>query len=183
MTKMVKIHKSQGFTLVELMIVIVIIAVMVAMSVNLASLVNKNRLTAQINTLIGSINLARSEAIKRAAPITMCRSNDDSDDCAIGERWDYGWLVFSDSDGDGSFEMADGDEILRAFAPLSGGDETVRNTLITTNGASNMIYMANGRLSNNIGRTFTLTDDDVPHPKTLVVGPSGRPRMGDNDKQ
>ncbi|MDH5227133.1 MAG: GspH/FimT family pseudopilin [Gammaproteobacteria bacterium] len=87
--------RQRGLTLVELMITIFIMAVLAMLAVPSfrdASL--GSRLSAAANSLHGSIQIARSEAIKVNAPITLCASSDGST-CATGGDWDQGWIVMT----------------------------------------------------------------------------------------
>jgi type IV fimbrial biogenesis protein FimT len=86
-------HGERGLTLIELMIALLVLAVLVAMaapSFRDASL--GGRLTATANSLLGSIQIARSEAIKANAPTTLCVSSDGAT-CAGAGDWDQGWIV------------------------------------------------------------------------------------------
>lgn len=88
---------ERGFTLVELMVTLVVLAVLIAIGMPaLNGLMNSNRLTAQANELVGAIQMARSEAIKRNAPVSMCGSLDGAT-CAAAGDW-VQWLVVLDSD-------------------------------------------------------------------------------------
>jgi len=85
-------------TLVELMFTIFIMAVLAMLAVPSfrdASL--GSRLTATANSLHGSIQIARSEAIKANAPIVLCASAD-GEECATGGDWDQGWIVINGDD-------------------------------------------------------------------------------------
>lgn len=94
---------QRGLTLVELMFTIFIMAVLAMLSIPSwrdASL--GSRLTATANSLHGSIQIARSEAIKANTPIKLCASSDGAT-CAAGGDWDQGWIVVRellDEDGD-----------------------------------------------------------------------------------
>jgi len=96
-------NRQRGMTLVELMFTIFIMAVLAMLSVPSwrdASL--GSRLTATANSLHGSIQIARSEAIKANRPITLCASAD-GETCAAAGDWDQGWIVLRellDEDGD-----------------------------------------------------------------------------------
>ncbi len=88
---------ERGFTLVELMVTVVVLAVLIAIGMPaMNGLINSNRLTAQSNELVGAIQMARSEAIKRNAPVSMCGSLDGVN-CAAAGDWAQ-WLVVLDSD-------------------------------------------------------------------------------------
>jgi type IV fimbrial biogenesis protein FimT len=83
-----------GFTLIEMMITIVVLAILLGIAVpsfRNASL--SGQLRSAANDFIATANFARSEAIKRGTPVTMCVSADGSS-CAAG-GWEQGWIVLS----------------------------------------------------------------------------------------
>ena len=85
--------RQRGMTLVELMFTIFIMAVLAMLAVPSfrdASL--GGRLAATANSLHGAIQIARSEAIKANAPVSLCASSDGAT-CAVADDWDQGWIV------------------------------------------------------------------------------------------
>jgi type IV fimbrial biogenesis protein FimT len=85
--------RQRGLTLVELMFTIFIMAVLAMLAIPSwrdASL--GSRLTATANSLHGSIQIARSEAIKTNTPIKLCVSTD-GETCTGPGDWDEGWIV------------------------------------------------------------------------------------------
>jgi type IV fimbrial biogenesis protein FimT len=88
---------SGGFTMVELLTALAVLAILVALAVpnfNDASL--SARLNGFANSLVASAQVARSEAIKRNSTIRLCASVD-GDDCD-GTGWEQGWIVMTDDD-------------------------------------------------------------------------------------
>lgn len=87
-----KHHK--GFTLLELVITIAIIAVAMAIAVpSMATFMRNAELTSISNSLLASINTARSEAMKRGMN-AMVKPVDST-------NWRKGWIVFVDVARDG----------------------------------------------------------------------------------
>lgn len=86
---------QKGFTLVELMVAIALLAILLSIGVPSFT---KVRLELQRDNAIRafqqSLQLARSEAIKRSQSIEVCvRLN--SSTCATDKDWSNGWLVKS----------------------------------------------------------------------------------------
>lgn len=84
---------GRGFTLIELMIVIVISAILMATAApSLIDAVLSNKLSSYANSLVASANLARSEAIKRNSVVRLCASSNGTS-CATTGGWEQGWIV------------------------------------------------------------------------------------------
>ena len=89
--------RSSGFSLVELMITIAVLAVIIAISApSFTGLFNGNRLTSAANELVASLQMAKSEALRRNAEIIVCRS-EDGINCAGAGQWDA-WITVDPDD-------------------------------------------------------------------------------------
>lgn len=85
--------RPQGFTLLELMITLAVVAILAALATpSFTGVVNSNRLTSQANELVAGIQTARSEALRRNRRITLCRSTDGATCAAAAGEWNA-WLV------------------------------------------------------------------------------------------
>lgn len=81
-------HKSQGFSLIELMIAIAIMVILSSIAVpGFQALTQNSRASALANELTTAFNLARSEAVKRGVQVSVCSDN-----------WVEGWRVELGSD-------------------------------------------------------------------------------------
>jgi type IV fimbrial biogenesis protein FimT len=164
--------KLAGFTIIELMITLVVAAILLAVAApSFRDIIQNNRLTTEINTLSASLNLTRSEAIKRGSPVTLCKSNDfdASPSCVSAANWHDGWIVFDDIDSDGALDA--GETIIRVVNGLTSG-----TTLVFATGKNDVIYTANGFAVGDNG-TFRLCDGrGINFAKGLVISNSGRVR-------
>lgn len=97
--------KSQrGFSLMELMFAIAVLGVLLGLAVpSFMETTRNNRLIAQNNEFVGGLNLARSEALKLSGAVSMCASTDELT-CSGATDWSTGWIVFTDPNGNGTFE-------------------------------------------------------------------------------
>lgn len=82
---------TRGFTLIELMVTLAVLAILLTVALpNFQIFVMNGRMASQTNDLITALNLARSEAVKRAANVTVCAS---SDGASCTGSWAAGWIV------------------------------------------------------------------------------------------
>lgn len=99
--------KQNGFTLLELIITVVILGIMAAIAVpSYSAFITSNRQSAVYNNLVGTISLARLEAVKRSQVVTLCISTDQATCAATtATNWGTGWIVFADLNGNGLVEI------------------------------------------------------------------------------
>jgi prepilin-type N-terminal cleavage/methylation domain-containing protein len=107
-------HKQGGFTLIELMFTVLVLAVLLA--VGIPNFLRNSRMAAQANDLLSALNLTRSEAVKRRAQVSLCVTID----CESGD-FDDGWFVFVDENQSGAFDA--GEDVLRRHDPMPEGIE------------------------------------------------------------
>ena len=87
--------RPRGFTLVELMVTLSVLVVLVAIAVPSFDGVRlSSRLNAYATALVAGGQLARSEAIKRNVPVTLCVSADGAS-CSTTGQWETGWIVLT----------------------------------------------------------------------------------------
>ncbi len=99
---------SKGFTIIELMIAITILAVtMMFAAPSFTTMISNNRISAAANEFVGALQLAKAESSARIAPATLCKSNGDGSGCAAGGSWKDGWIVFSDVNGNAAVDNED----------------------------------------------------------------------------
>lgn len=117
---------SQAFTLVELMVAIAVLSILAAIALPaFDSFTLSNRLRAYANDFAAAARLARSEALKRNAPVRLCMSADGLT-CTSSGSWEQGWLVVTAVN-----------EVVRAWPATISGYRV-------TSAASLLIFQANG---------------------------------------
>ena len=88
--------KPLGFSLLELLVAVTVLAVLAAIAFpNYQTLVKNNRRTAQLNDLVSALNLARSEAVANGNNVEVCASIDQSTCSGVGPPtpWHNGYVV------------------------------------------------------------------------------------------
>lgn len=141
-----------GFTLIELMVTIAIVAILIALAFpSFEGSFRSNRLATTSNEIMGSIALARSEAVRTSRDSMLCAS---SDGATCGDDWNQGWLIAVDEDQNGSFE-----QVVRYVQ----GDP--RMAISAEGGASDteIVFDSRGRPDNDgVARVFTVSPDTCP---------------------
>ncbi|MBW0149430.1 GspH/FimT family pseudopilin [Marinobacter arenosus] len=125
-------RSNKGFTLLELLITLALIGIIAGLAVpSFAQVLANNRITSVTNNLIGVLNYARAESVKRgrAVDVTALAS------AGNGDEWGGGWRVWVDS---GAADYQPGEEI-RIFNQVP---DSV--TINGTDGVTNFRFRANG---------------------------------------
>lgn len=156
---------QQGFTLLELMVVVALIGMVSAAGFpSLMLVLNEQKLTTQANDLIASLNLARSTSIKRREVVTIRK----------GSNWNDGWEIFIDENGDGDKDLP-GDTLLKAYPGIKAGS----GTIASSNFADFISYSPNGRAkdNNSVQGDFTFCPPSgVDSSRKIDIAGSGRMR-------
>lgn len=144
--------KQSGFTLIELMVTISILAILLGIGVpSFRAMIEGNRIRTVTNDLVIALQFARSEAVKRGIPVTLCSSNDQA---ACTGTWADGWVVR--------------DTAVAADPPFRVWPAAREGVAIAVPGT--VVFTALGGVAN--ARCFTLTLGTLN--RFVGVGPSGR---------
>ena len=97
----VAIALARGFTMIELLIVIAIVAILATIAVpSLRDTLNDFRQKSALALLASDLNQARGEAIKRNTRVLLCVRNTAGNGCADSTNWLLGWVACTDGNGD-----------------------------------------------------------------------------------
>jgi type IV fimbrial biogenesis protein FimT len=104
-----KSTKHKGFTLVELLVTITVLAIVTTIGLpSLQSFLVANRLNTHVNEFVGLMNYARSEAIARNAYVIVCAKQTSADTCDNTQFWgERQVMICVDSNADGNCDSTD----------------------------------------------------------------------------
>jgi type IV fimbrial biogenesis protein FimT len=150
-----------GFTLIESLIVIAIVAILAAIGVpSLEPMMAGARISAAGSALRSGLELARSEAMTRGGRAAACRSTDSNaaaptcSDAAAGAfgagDWAAGWIVYAKAAANVADTFEAGDQLVRRQPPLAAAVEA--RAMVWAPAAGPVVYGWNGvRLAGPVG--------------------------------
>lgn len=144
-------QQQSAYTVIELLTTVTVLALLSGIAApGLRALVQSNRAVTQANALTAAFYLARSEAITRGLPVSVCTS-DDGETCSGSDNWGSGWIVFTDGvTPTGSVDIgATSDTLLQGFPAIENG-------LVLTGSTGSVTFMADGFLQAAMPALFEL---------------------------
>lgn len=155
-----------GFTLIELMVTIALLSILLTLGVpSFNSLIRNMNLTTQTNQFVASVQLARSEAVRRNRNVLLSAQ---AGNPAL--HWEGGWQVWSDNNGNGSLDTG---ELIRQFGSLES------NAL--TSDTAQLRFTSNGFLDGRTpqGHLFSLTPSSCAgvSGRSISVNGTGHPSV------
>lgn len=111
-----KFARQSGFTVVELMIVLVVTAVLLAIAIpGFQNVIRSSLLASGADDFAASLSLARTRAIMARRNVRLCPSSNGTSCAPSGTAWTTGWIMFVDTDGNGAPSTA---ELLQAHGAM-----------------------------------------------------------------
>ena len=176
-------HQSRGFTLLEVMVVLAIVAILTTLAApSFVALIQSNSVSSNVNAFIADVRYARSEAVRRGGAVLMCRS--DAPEAATPgcnttagtNGWASGWIIFEDRDGTADYSA--GDQLLKVQAAITNLDSIMETS---GTGATKLQFTATGRMKSLSSATALQfgSNNTIPNTRQRVVciNGSGRARI------
>ena len=162
---------NHGFTLIELMVTMAVVSIVLLTGIPaLNQMTERNRLVTQINSISGSLTLARSEAIRAGTVVTVCATSN-ATTCNV-TTWHSGWMAFTDKDKDAVVDA--GTDTIILIHDAFNGDSELRLTLNPSAGVFQ--FLPDGSSRNAPRSTFILCPKDkvVNNAKAININFIGR---------
>lgn len=146
-----------GFTLVEMLIVLVVLAILLLVAApGFQALIRNNRMVSEVYALRAALNNARSEALSRRRDVTVCPI-DASGTCDPGNDWTLGFKSY----------VTDPNE------PYSISSRQDVGVLVRFDGANQVVFDPRGTALSSTG-SFSFCDErGAEHGSGLVLNPIG----------
>lgn len=150
--------KNTGFTIIELMIVVALMAIFLSLAApSMSNIIKNNHLATQANAFVTAMQLARSEAIKRGAGVAVTAT----DSSVASNEWGRGWSVSASG------------TTLQTFEALPPA-----NTLNSVANRTSFQYQSTGLIDN--ADTLQLCDDRTGETgRQITITATGRVSVAD----
>lgn len=168
---------SNGFTLIELMVTIALMAIMLSIAApSFTSFRRNSELASIANNFLAALNAARTEAMKRNMFALVVPVNNDND-------WSKGWVVFIDANDNGAYDSSSDILVMQQEAPppyitLTGNNSTAASASYVRYDGSGFSRPKGSDLANT---TLTISRSDAGSDfrqiRRVKIAVTGRPRV------
>jgi len=110
---------ASGLTLIELLIGVCLLCLIYALAgPTYGAWLASRQLANHAELLAESLNLARSEAVKRGGRVNLCKTTDRRQ-CTAAGGWESGWIMYADPDRDGNVDAVE--DVIHVEGPPGNG--------------------------------------------------------------
>lgn len=177
-----RVRINSGFTLIELMVTLAVVAIVATIAVPaMSDMVTRSRTTAAFNELQGLVGYARSESAKAPGESILLCSSDNGTGCTSQTDWSVGWLVARDTDGNGSVDS--GETVLKVVEAMPNGISLkVKAGTSTKFNTASISLVRNGAPAAGDQITFKLCDAfGASEARGVILSVSGQARAAARD--
>ena len=137
----------QGFSLVELIVILAVVAVLATWAVpNFQGMFENMQLNSSVNRLSASIGWARAEAIRTQTPVVVTPKSG---------SWGNGWIIFLDANGNGVQDA--GEETLKEEEGFPDSVTVTNSNRVSINPSGMIGPVASVAKLNNSARTVIVS--------------------------
>ncbi len=100
---------SGGFTLIEMLVVLGILAVIAAFTApSFQTPLANSRVQAMTREFVSNLANARTQAARRGVLVTLCPRDTSTNTCKAGaSNWNDGWVLYADTNASGTLDSSD----------------------------------------------------------------------------
>ncbi len=134
------IRKKNGFTLIEAVVTVAVAGILLSIAIpSFSKMIERNRISSATNEFMSAMMLARSEAVTRTIPTSICASDTGTSCNGALNNYAKGWVIFSDCDADGVIDNT-------ATTCDFDGDGTVDKDMVINvhNGFKKLLILGSG---------------------------------------
>jgi type IV fimbrial biogenesis protein FimT len=156
--------KATGFTVIELLFVVALIAVLLGIGAPALQTMVTNRISTAAGDLMTDLTFARATAINRSQRVGVCASSDQA--TCSGSSWTQGWIVYMDANSNGNFDA--GETLMRVREELAGA-----LSVTPTPSTLGIVFRPSG--PSHASRTFQICKTGFKG-RTITINATGRPQ-------
>ena len=169
-------EKCEGFTFLELIITIAIIAILMGIAIpSFQTLISSTRIYSQSKKLFNTLVMTRSRAITSGYRTILCPTID-GEQCNNDNKWHHRLIIFEDRDGNGKRDV-ENEPIVHTTEAAEQLNIYSGSSYASTGARRRVAYYPMGHA---YGSTITITVCDkrgTTDPYLIVVSNFGRPRI------